>query len=155
MRTNKITTGGIIAAIYIALTFVTSLFGFSSGPIQLRLSEALCILPCFTTASIPGLFVGCMLSNLLFGGGIFDVIVGGIATLIGALGTFALRRNRYIASLSPVIANALLLPFVFSIAYGFTQGYWYFFLTIFISELISAGILGQILYSMLEKNNQF
>ena len=151
MRSKQITQGGIIAAIYIALTALASLFGLSAGPIQLRFSEALCILPCFMPVAIPGLFVGCLLSNLLFGGGVFDMIVGGFATLIGAFGTYFLRRNRYAAVVPPILSNSILLPFVFSIAFGFTQGYWYFFFTIFVSELISVGVLGEILYYFLKK----
>ena len=85
--------GGIIAALYILLTLVSGLFGLSSGLLQVRLSEALCLLPCFLPAAVPGLFVGCMISNILTGGAIADVLFGSIATLLGALGSRALRKT--------------------------------------------------------------
>ncbi|MBR4018021.1 MAG: QueT transporter family protein, partial [Clostridia bacterium] len=79
--------GGAIAALYVALTFVSAQLGLSSGVIQLRLSEALCILPIFTPAAIPGLAIGCLLANAMTGCIVLDVILGSVATLIGAVGT--------------------------------------------------------------------
>ena len=103
----------MIAALYVVLTYISSIFGLSSGVIQLRISEALCVLPLFSAAAIPGLFVGCIISNFLAGGVIIDIIFGSVATLIGAVGTYFIGKNhRYIALIPPILANALIVPFV-------------------------------------------
>ena len=62
-----LTQAAMIAALYVVLTYIANLFGLASGVIQIRLSEMLCILPVFTPAAIPGLFIGCLLSNILTG----------------------------------------------------------------------------------------
>ena len=112
MRTKKLTLASTIAALYGVLTLLSRLFGLDSGVIQVRFSEALCILPIFTPAAIPGLFVGCLLSNILAGGVIWDVIFGSIATLLGAIGTRFLRKKPYLAVIPPILANAIIVPFV-------------------------------------------
>ena len=84
--------GAAIAAIYVVLTMV--FLPISFGPIQFRISELLCVLPYFTPAAIPGLFIGCLLANFLGGAAALDVIFGSIATLIGAVGSYLLRKNR-------------------------------------------------------------
>ena len=97
MRNKKvlfIVQAALIAAIYVALTYLSSIAGLASGTIQVRISEALCILPVFTTAAIPGLWLGCFLANMLTGGIPVDVVCGSIATLIGAFGTYALRKHK-------------------------------------------------------------
>ena len=91
--TNFITRAGLIAAMYVALTFVAQIFGLASGAIQFRLSEALTILPMFTSAAIPGLAVGCILANVLTGCAMWDVVFGSLATLLGAVGTYYLRKT--------------------------------------------------------------
>lgn len=99
MRNKKvlfITQGAVIAAIYVVLTYIVSLLGLTNGVIQVRLSEALTILPVFTPAAIPGLVVGCVISNILTGAVIWDVIFGSLATLIGAVGTYLLRKHHRI-----------------------------------------------------------
>ena len=95
--------GGIIAALYVALTYLANLLGLASGAIQVRFSEALTILPVFTPAAIPGLFVGCVLSNILTGCMPLDVLFGSIATLLGAVGTYFLcGKAKAGAQTSPV-----------------------------------------------------
>lgn len=106
----------MIAALYVVLVIMFNYCSF--GPIQFRIAEALTILPYFTPAAIPGLFVGCLLSNILGGAAIWDIIFGSIATLIGAIGTYALRKNKWLAPLPPIIANTLIVPFVLRYAYG-------------------------------------
>ena len=86
----------VIAALYVVLTYVFS--AFASGVIQVRVSEALTILPAFTPAAIPGLVIGCLLSNTLTGCVLLDIIFGSVATLIGALGSYALRRHTWLAN---------------------------------------------------------
>ena len=89
-----LTQGAMIAALYVVLTFIANLAGLASGVIQVRLSEALTILPVFTAAAVPGLAVGCVLANLLTGCAIWDVVFGSLATLIGAVGTRLLRKKK-------------------------------------------------------------
>ena len=100
-----LTWGAIIAALYVLLTYLASLLGLASGVIQFRLSEALCIMACFTPAAIPGLYIGCLLSNILTGCVFWDILFGPIATLIGAVGTYLLRRNKYLAVIPPILAS--------------------------------------------------
>ena len=86
------TRGALIAALYVVLTMLATALGLSSSAIQFRFSEALCILPIFYPEAIPGLVVGCFLSNLLSGCNIWDVIFGSVATFIGAIGAAYLRE---------------------------------------------------------------
>ena len=149
-----LTRAGMIATLYVVLTYVSALFGLSGmGAIQLRLSEALCILPFFTAAAIPGVTVGCLLANLLTGALWPDIVFGTVATLIGALGTYALRRYRYRASLPPILSNTVIIPFVLHFAYvDITQGLPFLFVTVFIGEVLSVGVLGTLLQASLYKN---
>ena len=99
----------VIAAIYVVLTLLFA--PFSYGEVQVRLSEALTILPVFTPAAVPGLFVGCLLSNILGGCIVPDIIFGSLATLTGAVFTYLLRnQSRFLAPLPPILANALIVP---------------------------------------------
>ena len=96
MRNKKVlflTQAAVIAAIYVVLTIFISAFNLASGAIQVRISEALTILPFFTPAAIPGLAIGCLLSNLLTGAAVYDVVFGSLATLLGAVGTYLLRKH--------------------------------------------------------------
>lgn len=155
MKSKNLTQAATIAALYVILTGIAQLFSLSSGVIQVRFSEALCILPCFTPAAVPGLFIGCLLSNILSGGVIWDVIFGSLATLIGAVGTRYLRRNRFLAVLPPILANTLIVPFVLSYAYAIPGSIPYFMLTVGAGEIISCGILGLCLFPFIKKINVF
>ncbi|PHU34112.1 QueT transporter family protein [Pseudobutyrivibrio ruminis] len=141
----KITQGAMIAALYVVLTWVANVLGLANGAIQVRFSEALCILPAFTPAAIPGLFVGCLLANILNGCVIWDIIFGSLATLIGAFGTYFLRKTKFVFTLPPVIANAVIVPFVLRYAYGVGDAHWYLVATVAAGEIISVCILGMIL----------
>lgn len=141
---------GVIAAIYTILTMVAAGFDLASGAIQVRFSEALTILPFFTPAAVPGLTIGCLISNIITGCALPDIIFGTLATFLGALGSRALRRNRYLCSLPPIISNALIIPFVLSYAYHIPGGIPYFMLTVGLGEVISCMVLGQVLLSALE-----
>ena len=138
-----ITQAAVIAALYTVLVIIFNYCSF--GPIQFRIAEALTILPYFTPAAIPGLFVGCLLSNILGGAAIWDIIFGSIATLIGAIGTYALRKNKWLVPLPPIIANTLIVPFVLKYAYGSEGIFAMFFVTIGASEFVVCGIIGMIL----------
>lgn len=141
--------GAVIAAIYVALTLMFQPISF--GPIQFRISEALCILPYFTPASIPGLFLGCFLANFLAGSAVLDIVFGSIATLIGAVGSYLLRKNRYLVSLPPILSNTIIVPWVLRYAYGAEDMIWFMMITVGIGEILAIGVLGQLLLSALEK----
>ena len=149
-----LTAAGLTAALYVVLTMISTLAGLSSGAVQLRLSEALCVLPCFTPAAVPGLFVGCLISNLLSGCVIWDVIFGSIATLIGALGTYFFRKRPVPAIASPIIANAAIIPLVLTFAYGADKGYLFVLLTVTAGEVISCGLLGTVVYRALYRTTK-
>ncbi|MBE6600567.1 MAG: QueT transporter family protein [Ruminococcaceae bacterium] len=144
-RTKYVCHASLIAAMYAVLTFLSSLFGLSSGVIQCRISEALCILPVFTPAAIPGLTVGCLIANLASGAIWQDLIFGTLATALGALGTYFLKKYIFLAPIPPILANTLIIPFVLKFAYGFGDALPLFFLTVGIGEIVSAGIFGYIL----------
>lgn len=148
--TLTLVRGAVIAALYTLLTLLVNMLGLSSGAIQLRLSEALTILPVLMPEAIPGLFVGCLLSNTLTGCAVWDIVFGSIATLLGALGTRMLRKNKYLAVLPPILANTLIIPFVLSFVYRFEGSLWYFMVTVFIGEVLSCGVLGLFLLKMMQ-----
>ena len=154
-RTQFLTQGALIAALYVVLTYVSNLLGLASGVIQVRISEALTILPMFTFSAVPGLFAGCVAANLLTGAALWDIIFGSAATLLGALGTCYLGKNRSLAAFFPIAANSIIVPFVLKIAYGVSEGYWFIFMTVCIGELISCGILGIMLAKAIEKTRIF
>ena len=154
-KTRFLTQGALIAALYVALTYISGALGLASGVIQVRFSEALTILPMYTFAAVPELFVGCMVANLLTGAALWDVIFGALATLLGALGTYRFGKNPYMAAVFPIVANTAIIPFVLKIAYGVGEGYSFLFFTIFAGELISCGVLGVILGKALDKRNLF
>lgn len=155
MRNQKIlfiTQAAMIAAIYIVLTYFINAFNLASGTIQIRISEALTVLPYFTPAAVPGLFIGCLLSNLLTGAMLPDIIFGSLATLLGALGSYALRNHKFLVTLPPVVANAVIIPFVLRYAYGLTYiirgvdlSIPFQALTVGAGEVVSCCILGSLL----------
>lgn len=157
MKSNTLylTRGALIAALYVAFTYLSSLFGLSSDVIQFRISEALCVLPLFIPEAVMGLFVGCILSNLLTGAVLWDIVFGSLATLVGAILTRLLRvlpeKLKWLATLPPVISNAVIVPFVLIHAYGVPDGYFYLLLTVGIGELVCATGLGTALYYTLRK----
>ena len=149
-HTMLLVQAAMIAALYVVLTYIANAMGLASSAIQIRFSEALTILPYFTPAAIPGLFVGCFLSNILTGCAIPDIIFGSIATLIGALLTRRLRKYKWLAPVPPILANTLIVPFVLLYAYGI-RPLWLSFITVGIGEVISCGVLGMLLLIVLEK----
>lgn len=157
MKNKKVlflTQAALIAALYVILTEVSNIFGLASLMIQVRFSETLTILPFFTPAAIPGLFVGCIISNLLVSANIFDIIFGSMATLIGGILTYYIgkynKKAVWFAPIPPIVANTVIIPFVLKYAYGF-EPISLSFLTIFIGEFISCGILGMPLLFVLKK----
>ena len=151
-KTRFLTTSAMIAALYVVLTELSAAFGISSGVIQFRLSEMFAVLPIFTPAAIPGVFIGCLISNIMTGGVIWDVVFGSLASLIGALGAWFLRKkNVYLAPVPTVAANMLIIPFVLRYAYGMDGTIPFFMLTVGIGEFVCAGILGVFLAKTLKK----
>lgn len=148
-NTAYMTQAALIAAIYTVLTMIAAGFDLASGAIQVRFSEALTIMPFFTPAAIPGLTLGCLLSNILTGCVLPDVIFGTLATLLGALGSCALRKNRFLCAIPPIVSNALIIPFVLTYAYHIPGGIPFFMLTVGLGELISCMGLGQLLLQVL------
>lgn len=153
-NTNKIIficQAAMIAALYVVLTYAINAFNLASGAIQVRVSEALTILPFFTPAAIPGLVIGCFIANLSTSAVILDVIFGTLATLLGALGTYALRKYKWLAPLPPIISNTIIVPWVLRFAYGIDSAIPYMMLTVGIGEVLSCGILGMLLLFALRK----
>ena len=149
-----LTQSGVIAALYVVLTLVAKVMGLDSGQIQLRLSEALCVLPVFLPAAVPGLTVGCLLANILCGNIFWDVLFGTLATLIGAVGTRLLRKRPLLALLPPIAANTVIVPFVLAYAYGLPGGVPLFMLTVGMGEVLSCGVLGRVLWKALDKRKE-
>ncbi|MCR4793520.1 MAG: QueT transporter family protein [Lachnospiraceae bacterium] len=164
-----ITQGAMIAALYTVLTVLAGSLNLANGVIQIRFSEALTILPAFTPAAIPGLFVGCVLSNILTGCHPLDVIFGSLATLLGGIFTYLLTHKRadgkwnfvpgkksmFLAPIPPIVANTLIVPFVLAYVYGF-EGSWgifsgvtFFMITVGAGEIMSCFVLGFALYNAL------
>lgn len=154
MRDKKVTImmqASMIAAIYVVLVIIFQYTSF--GFIQFRIAEVLTILPYFTPAAVPGLFVGCILANLLGGSILADIAFGGLATLIGAIGTYIAGKfhAKWLAPLPPIAANALIVPFVLKFGYHETAALPYMMFTICVSEIIICGIFGMILFAVLER----
>lgn len=146
-NTRFLIEAAIIAAIYAALTI---LIPGGSGQIQVRVSEALTVLPFFTPAAVPGLFIGCLIANLIVGAGIYDIIFGSLATLIAAIITSKIK-SKYFAPLPPVIANAVIVALIWKLAANLpilvTMGF------VALGEVVACYGLGLPLILFLEKRS--
>ena len=168
-QVKMLAMAGIIAALYIALTYLAMAFGLDKNAIQVRFSEALCTLAVITPAAIPGLTVGCFLANILTGCAPLDIVIGPVATLIGAVGAYYIGvwyrkiKKKGILFLSPIptiIANTVAVPFVIYICYTAPEQQTvamlgFYAITVFIGEVISAGVLGMLLYFAMEKRQKY
>lgn len=153
-RVRYITLSATIAALYVVLTLISAAFGLSSGAIQLRISEALCVLVAFTPAAIPGLTIGCLISNLIASANILDIVFGTLATFLGALGGYYLRKKKWLITLPTLLSNVIIVPLV--IVYGFgvkDMALPLVALTVGIGEFLSATVLGTGLLLILQKYN--
>ena len=126
----SIAYAAVIAAIYVVLTLIFA--PISYGP-------------------IPGIFIGCLLANALGGAIIWDVIFGSLASLAAAYISYLFRKKRVLAYLSPIVINALVVPFVLKYAYGIEDMIWYMMFTVAVGEIISVGVFGSILSIVLER----
>ena len=149
LSVRRLTFAALIAAVYAALTMALGFISY--GPVQFRIAEALCILPFFMPFTTWGLFVGCILANLVTGCAPWDVVFGSLATLIGAAGTYLLRKKPLLAWIPPVLSNAIIVPIVLQRVYGVPDSFWYLMLTVGAGEVIACGILGLLLYKALQK----
>lgn len=148
-KINFICQAAVIAALYVVLTFIFS--AFASGVVQVRISEALTILPYFTPAAIPGLVIGCFLSNWLTGCIIWDILFGSLSTLLGALGSYALRNHKWLVPIPPVAANTIIVPFILRYAYNMPDALPFMMATVGAGEIISCYILGMLFLLTLNK----
>lgn len=160
MKNKKLlflTQAAMIAALYVVLTFLANAFGLASGAIQLRLSEMLTILPFFTPAAVPGLYIGCLLSNLLTGACLLDVLAGSLATLIGAALARLLRRHKWLVPLPNILANTIIVPLILTSPYGYglTDALWYLTVTVGVGEILSGGVLGMLLLTVLQRYRKY
>jgi len=152
-RVLYVTRAAAIAALYVVLTLISGMAGLSGGAVQVRLSEALTILPYFTLAAIPGLFIGCILGNALTGAALWDIIFGSLATLLGAILSRVLRKRKWLVPLPPILSNTLIIPLVLQKVYGIPHAYGFLALSVGLGEVLSCGVLGMILLHALEKHS--
>ncbi len=148
-KTRLMTESALIAAVYVALVLLFKPISF--GAIQFRIAEALCVLPFFSLSAVPGLAIGCLLGNFFSGAAMPDVIFGTFATLLAAILSYELRTvSKWLVCLPPILANAVIVPFVLQYAYGVTDGYFFLFATVGIGEILAVGVLGNVLLLALE-----
>ena len=148
-RSAKLAQGAIIAALYVALTIVFAPISFRE--VQVRIAEALTILPLFSGAAVPGLFIGCLLANFIGGAAVPDIIFGSLATLIGAVGTRMLRNKKpVLGTIPPILSNTVIIPFVLRYAYSVELPIPILMLSLFIGEVLSCGVLGLLLWKSLK-----
>lgn len=150
-NTLSLTRAALIAALYVILTFISQMFGLASGVIQIRLSETLTVLPLFYKEAIPGLWIGCIIANILTGCAPWDVVFGSLATLLGALGTYYIGRKKpIIGPVFPIISNMVIVPLVLQAVYGVKESFIFLAVTVGIGEVICCGLLGWQLYKALK-----
>ena len=145
-----LTRAGVIAALYVALTY--AFFPISFGGEQARISEALTILPLFYIEAVPALYIGCLISNLM-GLGVYDILIGSLATLIAATATYYIGKTNlnkhvkiFLGIIPPIIVNALIIPLVIYLSGGLEKAYFLQALLIGAGELAVTATLGVGLY---------
>ena len=148
---RDLSQGAIIAAVYALLTIF--LAPISSGLIQCRVAEAMSVLPYFTFSAVPGLFIGCLIANLLTGAPIYDVLFGSLATLLAAYITFAMRKrvSKYLAPLPSVVVNALVVGWLLTYVYQVGVSFWVAAGYVAIGQAIACFALGIPLMSLLTR----
>ena len=157
MATRYMVQGAMIAAIYVALTKVFEPLSFGmNGAIQCRVSELLTVLPVFTPAAVPGLFVGCLIGNLLGAGASpVDIVFGSLTTLLAACGTRMLRKNWFLAVLPPIVLNGLIVGGYLPVVYGMDMPIWLSMVFVAAGQVISCGLGGLLLAKALSKTPVF
>lgn len=161
-RVRFICLAAIIAAMYVALTYLAMALGLDKNAIQIRFSESLIVLAFITPAAIPGLYIGCLLANILTACAPLDILIGPLATLVGAAGAYLIGRMsnkrlaRWLCTVPNIIANTIIVTIVCYICYTAPEAQTpsiipFYASTIAIGEVISCGILGTILLFSAEK----
>lgn len=155
----RLAFSGVIGALYAALSIFGSVFGLTYGPIQLRFSEALTVLPFLFPETVGGLFIGCFVANLLSPYGIIDMVVGSFATLLAAYLT-SRCRHRLLAPLPPVLVNAVAIGALLAwqqagTGEAFAAAFWYNACSIAVSQALVCYILGLLLLRWMEKSKIF
>ncbi|NLM48768.1 MAG: QueT transporter family protein [Epulopiscium sp.] len=152
MKMNKytkfLTQAAAIAAIYVVITLTFGFMGF--GPVQFRISEALTVLPYFTPAAIPGLFIGCLISNLV-GSSLLDIIFGSLATLIAAILSYKMPK-KFLVPLPPVLVNAIVVPIILKITMN--APFLMSIVTVGLGQVLACYGIGYPLILLLDKNKQ-
>jgi uncharacterized membrane protein len=151
-NTKFLIQAAVIAAVYATLTII--LMPISSGVIQVRVSEALTILPYFTPAAIPGLFIGCLVSNMVGPNGPIDMVLGSSATLIAAICSYYLRSKPLLVPLPPVITNGIIIGCMLHYAYSVPLPLFVCMLSVAAGELIACYLIGYPLLKILKKYNE-
>lgn len=153
LTAKQVAQGGVIAAMYVVLTFVFAPISF--GTVQVRIAEALTILPMFTPSAIYGLYIGCLLGNIVGGAVIWDIIFGSLATLIGAGFGYLLRKNRWLVPIPSILSNTIIVPLVLKYGYGIHNiPIYYMMAYVALGEIISCYLLGEILASALLRHGK-
>lgn len=149
---------GVISALYAVLTLIA--YPISFGPIQLRISEGLTLLPLLFVESIPGLFVGCLIANIISSYGIFDIVFGSLTTLVSAFLTWIVGKHIkkpalkiFIGGLFPVLLNAFIIPIIIVFT-SVDSAYWISVATVGGGEGISVYLFGTLLYLALSKKRK-
>jgi len=142
----------MIASLYVTLTYLSNMLGLW----EIRLSEALCILPYFTSAAVPGLTLGCVLANLLTGCALWDVVLGSLATFIGAAMARRLHNSSWLLAPWPnILSNTAIIPLVLRFVYlDNSRTLPGLYVYIAVSEMVSAGLLGYVFLNMLKKHRR-
>ena len=149
MKTKKLVYGAVIAAIYSVLTII--LAPISYGAVQVRIAEALTVLPAISSTSIFGLFAGCLIANV-FTGNIVDIIFGSLTTLSAAICSYYLRNHKWLVPLPPVVLNGLIVGGYLTYLYG---GLWYInMLTVALGQLVSCYVLGMPVLLLVNNNKR-
>ena len=144
----------MIAALYVVLTYLAMMLGLDKMAVQLRFSEALTVLPVFTPSAVPALFIGCLISNVVTGCKILDVIFGSLTTLIAAIITRKLKKLPYLAPLPAIVGNTIVVPLVLAFTYHIEIALPLIYLTVFLGEVVSAGIFGTLLTYTIKKRRK-
>ena len=158
ITTKKLARAGVIAGLYVAISMLV--FPLSGGAIQIRISEALTLLPLFFIEAIPALFVGCLVSNLILGLAVYDIILGSLVTLFSAILTYLVGKiikndliRVFVGGIFPIILNAFFLPLIWILCYGALE-YVYILqvFLLFVGQTLSVYLFGIPLYFAVRKN---
>lgn len=145
----RLTRGAVIAALYTALTL--ALAPISYGAVQLRVSEGLTLLPLLFPEAVPALAIGCLLSNLLGGSMLPDIIFGTLATLLAGMCSYALRKNKWLAALPPVIFNGLIVGAVVHFCYTPEMALPLCMLSVAVGEAVAVYVFGMVFLRVLKR----